>query len=260
MLNGRTVSIDMLIEQIKQDYGFPEVDKSEVAEWVWRSMSIIGSPNPYEDKTVELTVENYRASLPVDLYSVGMVREQTTGITLREMTDMFNKFGNSAYEGLAEIITDYDPTYPYVSATEDTVEYYNTIVGPDASSEFYTFKVQGNFIYFGMETGTVEMQYKAMPIDITTGMPTLPDNAVYLRGVESFVAERIAFRMMLKDLLSERKYEIIRQDYLFNVGAAQSVCKMPDPSRMETLINRWKSTYLGPEHFDTGLMYLGSRE
>jgi hypothetical protein len=260
MLNGRTVSIDMLIEQIKQDYGFPEVDKSEVAEWVWRSMSIIGSPYPYEDKTVELTVENYRASLPIDLYSVGMLREQTTGITLREMTDMFNKFGNSAYEGLAEIIADYDPAYPYVSATEDTVEYYNTIVGPDASSEFYTFKVQGNFIYFGMETGTVEMQYKAMPIDITTGLPTLPDNAIYLRGVESFVAERIAFRMMLKDLLSERKYEIIRQDYFFNVGAAQSVCKMPDPSRMETLINRWKSTYLGPEHFDTGLMYLGSRE
>ena len=70
----------------------------------------------------------------------------------------------------------------------------------------------------------------------------------------------MAFRLMLKDLLSERKYEIIRQDYFFNAGAAQSVCKKADAAMMETLINRWKSTYLGPDHFDTGFKHLGSRE
>lgn len=260
MLNGRTVSVDLLIEQLYQDYGFENINKAEVVEWVWRSMSIIGSPYTYEDKKVELTIEDFRAEIPLNLYSVGMIREKTTGLPLREMTDMFSKFGDNAWAGATEIIADYDPAYPYVSATENTVEYYQTTVGPYAMSELYTYKTQGNFLYFGMETGTVEMQYKAIPIDIVTGMPTVPDNAVYIRGIVSFIAERMAFRMMLKDMLSERKYEIIRTDYFFNVGAAQSVCKMPDPSRMETLINRWKSTYLGPDHFDTGLMYLGSRE
>lgn len=260
MLNGRTVSVDMLIEQLYQDYGFSEINKAEVVEWIWRSMSIIGTPYPFEDKTKELTIVDYRADLPLNFYSMGMIREKSTLRHFREMTDMFNKFGNSAYEGLTEITADYDPAYPYVSAAENTVEYYQTIVGPDASSEFYTYKTQGNFIYFGMETGTVEMQYKAIPIDIVTGMPTIPDNAVYIRGVVSFIAERLAFRMMLKDMISERKWDIIRTDYFFNVGAAQNICKMPDVGRMETLINRWKSTYLGPEHFDTGMMYLGSRE
>lgn len=259
MLNGRVVSIDLLIEMIHQDYGFDVINKAEVAEWIWRSMTIIGTPYPFVDKPVTLTVVDYRASLPIDVYSIGIVREKITGIPLREMTNMMNRFGDSAFEGVTEIIADYDPAYPYQSIATDT-EYYNTIVGPDASSEFYTYKVQDNFMYFGMETGTLEMQYKAFPIDIVNGMPTLPDNAIYLRGVASFVAERMAFRMMLKDMLSERKYDIILRDYLFNVGAAQSVCKLPDVSRMETLINRWKSTYIGPEHFDTGMMYLGSRE
>jgi len=260
MLSGRTVSVDMLIEQLHQDFGFENLNKPEIVEWVWRSMAIIGTPYPYEDKTKELTIVDFRSALPINLYSIGMVREQTTGIPLREMTDMFNKFGDTAWEGVTEIIADYDPAYPYVSLTEDTVDHYDTIVGPDASSEYYTYKTQGNFMFFGMETGTVELQYKAIPIDIVTGMPTLPDNAVYLRGIEEFIAEKLALRMLLKDQISERKYDIIAKNYYFDVGAAQGVCMRPDPSRMETLINRWKSTYLGPEHFDTGMMYLGSRE
>lgn len=251
MLSGRTVSIDMLIEQLYQDYGFENLNKGEIAEWVWRSMAIIGTPYPYKDKSKELIIEDFRSALPIDLYSIEMVRDKTLGVTMREMTDRFNKFGDLSYSNFTELEVDTD------IATEDT---YYTIVGPDASSEFFTFKVQGNFIYFGMETGTAEMQYKAMPIDEVTGMPTLPDDAIYLRGVETFIAEKLAMRMLLKDQISERKYDIIRSDYFFNVGAAQNVCHRPNAARMETLINRWKSTYLGPEHFDTGFMYLGSRE
>lgn len=259
MLNGRTVSIDMIIEDLDREYGFEVINKADVAEWIWKSMAIIGTPYPYEDKSQELEIVSYRASLPIDLYSITAVREKTTGVPMREMTDLMSKFIDTTYGGFKTIIGDYDPAYPstYVGNIQ---EYYNTIVGPDGYSEYYTYKTQGNFIYFGMEEGDVEMQYKAIPIDIITGMPTIPDNAKYIRGVVSFIAERMAFKLMLKDMLSERKYEIIRQDYLFNIGAAQSVCILPDPSRMETLINRWKSTYLGPNHFDTNLKYLGSRE
>jgi hypothetical protein len=251
MLSGRTVSIDLLIEQLYRNYGFENVDKSEVAEWIWESMGIIGTPYPYEDKIVELDTIEYRAALPINLYSVGMVREKTTGIPLREMTDMFFKFGLSAYEGTTEIEADTDPA---------TGDHYDTIIGPTTSSEYYTFKTQGNWIYTGIETGTIEMSYKAIPIDIVTGLPTIPDNVRYIRGVVSFIAERMAFRMFMKDLITETKYNYILKDYLFNVGAAQSECILPDPSRMETMLNRWKSTYLGTEHFDSGFKYLGARE
>lgn len=259
MLSGKTVSIDLIIEDLYRDYGFEVVNKYEVAEWVWRSMAIIGSPYPYQDKSVELEIVEYRAPLPIDLYSITSVRDKETFIPMREMTDLMNKFADSPYGRSKIIISDYDPAYPskYI---DNIKEYYNTYVGPDGDSERYTYKTQGDFIYFGLDKGTAEMQYKAIPIDVVTGMPTIPDNAKYIRGVVSFIAERMAFRLMLKDMLSERKYEIIRQDYLFNVGAAQSVCILPDASRMESIINRWKSTYLGPNHFNTGFKHLGSRE
>lgn len=253
MLSGRTVPIDTIIEMLYRDYGFESVERAEVAEWIWTSMSIIGSPYPYEDKPIELNVTYNRSPLPLDLYSITAVREKVSGIVLREMTNVFNLFDDTAYEGAIEIIADYDPA-------SNERAYYSTIIGPDGSSEYYTYKVQGNMMYFGFATGTVEMQYKAIPIDIVTGMPTVPDDPTYIRGVVSFIAERMAFRMMLKDLLSERKYEIISRDAAFNIGAARNSTHKLDPARMETMINRWKSTYLGPEHFDLGLKYLGSRE
>jgi len=253
MLSGRTVSMGMLKEQLRQDYGFPDLDDSEIAEWIWRSMGLIGTPYPYEDKPVELDVVEYRTELPIDLYSIVGVREKSTGIPLREMTDTFFKFGESAFEGTTEIIADYDPA-------SETGEYYETIVGPEASSEYFTFKTQGNYLYTYIQNGTIEMVYKAIPIDIVTGLPTIPDNVKYIRGVVSFIAERIAFRMFLKDQLSESKYNYILKDYSFNVGAAQAECHALDPSRAETLLNRWKSTYLGTDHFDTNFRYLGSRE
>lgn len=251
MLSGKTVSIDLIIEELNRDYGFESVNKPDVAEWIWKAMGLIGTPDPFEDKPTELDIIEYRALLPVDLYSINGVRDKTTGLTMREMTDLFHKFGDSTYESGAEIVAYTDP------ATEET---YDTYVGPETDSDYYTFKVQGNYIYTGMDTGTIEMSYKAIPIDIITGMPTIPDNVKYIRGVVSFIAERMAFKLMLKDQLSERKYDLIRTDYFFNVGSAQSACHELSPARMETLINRWKSTYIGPEHFDFGLKYLGSRE
>ena len=251
MISGKTVTIDLIIENLDDDYGFKNIDKGVVAEWVWKAMSFIGTPYPFEDKGVELIIVDNKAILPVDLYSVLGVREKLTGLPMRETTDLFHTFGIAEYESGTEVEAYVDP------ATEDT---YDTYVGPDYSSEYYTFKMQGNYIFTGMDAGTIELAYKALPIDILTGLPVIPDDAKYIRGVVSFIAERIALKMFLRDQLTERKYDLIRTDYFFNIGSAQSACHQLNPARMETLINRWKSTYLGPEHFDLGNRYLGSRE
>jgi len=250
-MNGKTVSIDLIIEKLYDQYGFRNLDKHLVAETIWDAMSIIGTPYPFEDKPVDLTIVNYKSILPVDLYSILGVREKSTGTVFREMTDLFQAFGIPAYEAGTEVEAYVDP------ATEET---FDTYIGPEQTSEYYTFKTQGNYIFTGMDEGTIELAYKAFPIDVLTGLPTIPDNAKYIRGVVSFIGERMAFKMFLNDQLTEKKYDLIRSEYLFNVGAAISSCHGLSHAKMETMINRWKSTYLGPEHFDTGNRYLGSRE
>jgi hypothetical protein len=252
MLSGRTVSIDTIIEQLQDEYGFEKLNKYQVAEWVWKSMALIGTPYPYEDKAIEREIIDYRAELPVDLYSIEGVREQTTGIPMREMTNVFHMFPDSSITDAAIVQTgDLDT---------DLETQFETIVGPFSASDYYTYKTQGNYIFVGFDAGYIEMAYKAIPTDIITGMPTIPDDAAYIRGVVDFIAERLAFKLMLKDQLSERKYEIIRQNYLFNIGAARSRCLLPDSARMEVLVNRWKSIYLGSSNFDEGFKFLGSRE
>jgi hypothetical protein len=252
MLSGRTTNIDAVIEELYREYGFENIDKGEVAEWIFKAMSLIGTPYPFPDKPGELDIIEYKAVLPVDLYSILGVREKTTGLNFRENTNLFQSFGLPAYVLGSEVETaDVDPL---------TDINYDTYIGSEYASEYFTFKTQGNYIFTGMQNGTIEIAYKAIPIDIITGMPLIPDDVRYIRGVVSFIAERIAFRMYLKDMLTERKYDLIRTDYLFNIGSAKNTCHALSPARMETLINRWKSTYLGPEHFDDGLAFLGSRE
>ena len=66
--------------------------------------------------------------------------------------------------------------------------------------------------------------------------------------------------MMLKDKLSERKYDKIAQKASFAMGAARSKGLIPDPHFMETIRNRWMSPHPYYEHFETGDVDKGSRD
>lgn len=251
MLSGKTVSMDYIIEQLHDEYGFSNLDQGSISEYIWKIVGIIGTLEPLKDADpYTVTITEHRGLLPHDLYQLTGVREYTTGRMMTEITDLFFLSQNESIETETEVVTELDPA---------TNEYFYTVVFSDSYPELYRYKTQGNYIYTAFSTGRVELAYKAFPVDITTGLPVLPDDAIYLRGIISFIAERLAFKLMLQDLLSERKYEIIRQDYLFNVGAAQNKCIMPNAARMEILSNRWRAPHPYHENFDTGFTYLGSR-
>lgn len=251
-LNGKSVTIDSILERVHRDYGLQDIYPDEAAEWIWDIVAFIGTPYAIEDaEPMKIAITDYRGILPCDLYSVEQVREYTTGKAMREMTDTFFKSRNSIFNEGTDVEQDADPT---------TGETFYTAVGPTSDPDYFTFKIQGNYIFTGIEEGDVEMAYKKFPVDENTLLPLIPENARYIRAVVSYIAERKAFKLMLQDLLSERKYDRIEQKYLFNVGAAQSECVLPDKSRMETLVNRMKSPFPYHEHFCTNFRHLGSRQ
>jgi len=251
MLSGKHISVDYIVERLHHDYGFDNITLSDILEYIWDVVGFIGVLDPMIDKEpVTIDIENHRGVLPYDLYSISGVREYTTGTMMTEISDLFWKSTNENIETETEVIADVDPA---------TGEEYYTVVFTEDTPELYRYKVQGNYIFTAFETGRIEMAYKAFPIDPITGIPTIPDDAQYVRAVVSYIAERIAFKMMLRDLLSERKYELLRQEYLFNVGAAKGKCIQPDAARMEVIVNRWKSPHPYYYHFDEGFRYLGSK-
>lgn len=251
MISGKTKPIEYIIEQLHDEYGFQNVDKASVSEMIWKAVGFIGTLEPLKDVAdYVVTIADNRGLLPHDLYHLAGVREYTTGTMMTEVSDLFFLSTNEYIATETEIVTDTDPA---------TGEEFYTVVFYDNYPELYRYKTQGNYIYTAFSTGRVELSYKAFPVDIETGLPILPDDAKYLRGVTSYCAERMAFKMMMQDLLSERKYEIIRQDYLFNIGSAKGACTMPDASRMQTLANRWKAPHPYMEHFYSGFRYLGNK-
>ena len=119
-INIREVLSRVLRHPLLQDVSFEQTVQHTID-----FISIFGMPKLYEDKEVELHIENFRASLPEDLVSIVQVKSKS-GECLRNMTSTFV---------------------------------------PTESSNGLTFKTQGNILYTSFKTGDVYIAYKAIPVD-----------------------------------------------------------------------------------------------
>lgn len=119
-INIREVLSRVLRHPLLQDVSFEQTVQHTID-----FISIFGMPKLYEDKEVELHIENFRASLPEDLVSIVQVKTKS-GECLRNMTSTFV---------------------------------------PTENSNGLTFKTQGNILYTSFKTGDVYIAYKAIPVD-----------------------------------------------------------------------------------------------
>lgn len=251
-MNSRYTTLDEIIERVQRDFGF-DVNDSEAAEWVWDVVTQIGVLAPFEEKIKEITIEDYKGVLPIDLYGTPKhLRDSETFVELRRTLDGYF-FSDNKWEAQDnEIIQtqDVDPL---------TDEPFYTTVPPATYPEYYTYKLQGNYIFIGYSTAILEMVYDAFPVNESDGTPLITDDTKYIKAIVEFIAEKEAFRLFLKDELSERKYDKIAQKASFSLGAARSKGLIPDRSEMETIRNRWMSPHPYYEHFETGNVDMGSR-
>lgn len=253
-ISKKYTNINEIIERVQRDYGFSEFHKNEAAEWVWDIVGKIGASEPYEEKQALIDIEDYRGELPYDFYSLDAVRDRTSFIELRPTSDLYH-FGDYKADStpVSTIITtgDVDPI---------TDEEYETSVEQRNVPEYYTYKLQGGYIFTGFGEGRIELMYKAFPIDVETGLPKIPDDPKYIEAVVTYIASKVAFRLMLVDKLSDKKCNLVEQKAVFAAGAARNKALIPDPHKMETIRNLWKSPHSYYEHFETGHTSLGARD
>lgn len=234
MLTGKYVSIDHVVERVYM-LGLPpqEIDKSEVAEWVYEAMSFIGVPNAYElivtngegDNPDPVVIDDHRGELPCNVYQVNSVREYNNKIAMTEAVGNFK------------------PGYNTDNSTSDPYAYY----------------LNDNYIFTGFGEGKVEMSFLGMPTD-QYGLPKIPDNVAYIRSVTLYAAVQIARRLYIQDKLSERKFEKINQDYLWSVGSAKGRARMPSLDKSEAIKNMLARTLQVSNHHEYNFKYLGYPE
>ena len=268
MFYGKYTHIREIIEGVRRDFGFEEVYDDEVKEWVWDSLGFIGVLNIYEDKTTEITIEDYRGLMPTDLVYLEGIREQETGIMLIPSSSLFLSQNNTSTSTSAAYLAGVSLTN--VSTPDDVgdrgdleVNYAFAEIYPDASSlssnSTIGYQIKQDYIICELNSGTLEVSYKAFPMwdDYT---PKIPDDPKVIRMVRLYIAERIAFRLMLQDKLSERKYDMIKQDYYFAIGSARNRLLTPDVATME-FIKRMQLRHIPKiDAFKNGFNTLGEQE
>jgi hypothetical protein len=227
--NGAYVDMDFILDKLHQDYPFDDIHPNDIAEDIWDIIGIVADPDTFTTEFDEIVIADHRGTLPSDFYSIvpGTVMEKSTNIPLVTSTDLMDRFSS------------------------------NTTILADTDALEYTYKIQKGYIYTGLEDGTVMISYKAFPVE--NNLPLVPDHAKAIRMVVDYIAEKIAFRLMLSDKLSERKYEYILQKSCWSTGSWKTASKIPSTDTMERLKNMHLNLLRNPNMHDNQFKHLGTR-
>jgi hypothetical protein len=251
----RYTSLNEILERVRRDFGFEEVYPDECKEWIWDAIGIMGSPDMLIDKTKVIQIYNHRGVLPVDVFDLTehMLRETRTKEVMRYTENVYH---------LSDTISTTDPLilesgrstgleYNYTRTTEvdgsiteseTTTESgstsYISIIAPQYEYSSLDYNIKEDYIFTALKSMEVELSYIAFPMNEETMEPLIPNDPKTIRAVVGFIANKIAFRLMLEDKLSERKYGMIEQNYLFDTASAITRSRISTLPQLENFKNK----------------------
>ena len=239
-MNNKYTSIEEIFERVKREFGFDELYHDDLREWIWDAIGVMGSPSLLEDKISHIYVENFRGELPIDVFSLAnhTLRDQETKTIMQMSQDIFlseDSEDGSTLSAQAAIERAVVAAPANVDFPEQTG--YVSIILPDTDEKTYKYTIKGNYVFCNLKEAVLELNYTAFPMD-ERGFPLIADDPKVIRSVVWYIGERMAYKLMIADKLSERKYEIIKQDYLFNVASARSKSHTLTLPQMENFKNR----------------------
>lgn len=207
----RLVSLKIILDKVLRDSLFNGLSFEQAIDYCISFFSFVDVSELYIDKFIELPFEDYRAELPIDLVNINQV--MINNYPSRYATDTFHL----AYKDL-----------PIGSNFES-----QSIIKRPAD---LTFKVQGDYIYASIDSGTFSLSYKAIPID-EEGYPLIPDNPTLHRALQTFVELSYLRILWRNNKVSDKVYQDAQQLYYFAVGAYETDARKLDLSKSEVIAN-----------------------
>lgn len=227
----------------------------QVVRHTMRFISLHGYPKLYEDRITEIEIHDYRGLLPCDLISIIQVKDESTGLCLRAMTDSFNP-GIEEKEGLhlPHSGRGHKDLLNNVKPLRDTYI-------PPMHEEYgeLTFKTQGMVIYTSFKEGVIEIAYKGIPID-DDGFPMLIDNEVFLAALEAYIKKQVFTVKFETGKMQGGVLQNAQRDYAFLSGQLKAEMTIPSLSEMEAISRSIHTLIPRIREFDRGFKELGSRE
>ncbi len=214
MLTGNYTSVYEIIERVFDTFDSEEIEFSVLIRHISDILLLIGTSSQLTNEIGEITVSEYRGALPQNMVYINQIRDCGTNKALRYS-------GNS----------------------------FNSALNPDSPDRFVdsdlTYTLNNSYIFTNFEEGTIQIAYKALPVD-DKGFPLIPDDIKFKKAVESYLLERIGFKLFLKEKLSRDRYKLLATEKDWYVGAAQSKGKLPSVDKMETIKNAFSRMLIMP--------------
>jgi len=216
-MTERMISIKEFADELYMSKRLQKIPLEAIIRYTINFMRIVGVPNMFFEKCEKLDIKNYRAELPCDFYMPMQVRslgKNYTG-TYRAATDTFHL--SPEHRNIREL----------------------------------TYTIQGHIIYTSVKEDTIEIAYKAIPVD-EYGFPLIPDNSSFTRALKAFIKKEHYTDEFDEGNLDIRVLQNAQQDYAFAVGACETEYQRMSLDEAEAFYNIWSNLVVrANEHVKT---------
>lgn len=194
------ISIKQVLDDVLAHPMLQNVSLERAVNYATELIRILNVPKMYEDKIAYLDIHDYRCLLPCDFYEVIQMRIKNQDCS-RPLKPSTNSFG---------------PIADYIELT---------------------YNIQNNVLYTSLKEGTVEMAYKSIAVD-EDGYPLIPDNAAFIRALESYIKKQYFTILFDKGELHQSILQNVKQEYAFNVAQASAALIMPNQDEMQDIVDQ----------------------
>lgn len=275
----KNISSKGVIRKIFRDLN-PNTDNwiDDAIEWIGEALEHIGASPQLVTKTAILTIKDYSAVMPGDLYYINQVAVNTTAAgsstssqidTLRTKLDAIITAGTSSGSQLNEInarlhvleqtYLNSDNLYPLAYCTTNFPKsiHCESCVNEQASGSD-CYYVDNDLIKSSSKTGKICLSYTAFPVDDEC-FPMVPNDISFKEALFWYV-----YKQMLLGGLPQSNNKI---DYLFAdekwkfyCTQARNAANYPDIDKYESFMNQWVRLIPNLNRHAEGFSGLGMRE
>lgn len=233
---NQTTNIRRIADRLKRHKMLQDIPFETIVEHTVDFIELLGCPALYDEKTAVVPIHNWRGSLPCDFHKMRQVRIAPYQTQARWRS----------YIGTPK-------TYRY---SEDSFHMSDFKTSEPLD---LTYQIQGMVIFTSTKDIDLEIAYEAFAVD-DEGYPLLPDNASFLRGLESYIKMKWFETKFDEGKISQAVMERTDREYAWAVGDAEQEFGRLTVDEAQTLFNSFKTMLPRNREHERGFLTNGMKE
>lgn len=213
------INVKEVLSRVLQHPLLQDVTLEQGVRYALDFLNIVGFQAMYEEKLVDLEIEDFMADLPQDFIRMNQVIDYRSGVTLRLMTDSF-----------LQRKTPQQPAY----------------------------KVQGRKLITSFKQGKVTVSYYAVATDCE-GFPLIPDLPIFLKALELYIKLQSFTILFDLQKIPQAILQNVQKDYSWAVAQLSSQMIIPSVDEMENITNMLNQQIPSMHEAKRGFIHLGEQ-